>query len=85
MLDAGDDGVEVPAQAAVVFAGLVGETVDEVDGGVVIVPAEKGDAATFRAEVDGDGGFIVLGGGWNQIPLPGTTLHCCTSEGVCPG
>ena len=85
MLDAGDDGIKVPTQAAVVFARMVGEAMNELVGVAIVVPAEKRDAATLRAEVDGDGGFVVLAGGCNQIPLPGTTLHCCTSEGVCPG
>ena len=53
-LNAADDAVQVPAQAAIDLAGVVGEAVHQFDGRAAVLPAQQGDAATLRAEIDGD-------------------------------
>jgi hypothetical protein len=61
LFDAVDDAVEVPTQAAIDFVGVVGEAVDELDGGAAVGPAEQGNAAALRAQIDGDRGAGVGG------------------------
>jgi hypothetical protein len=58
--DAVDDAVEVPAEAAVDLAWIIGEAMDELDQGPGIIPAKERYPATFCAEVYCDGGPVVV-------------------------
>ncbi len=46
--------LQVPAQAAVDLAGVVGEAMNELDGRLAVLPAKQGDAAALRAQIDCD-------------------------------
>ena len=67
--EAADDVLEIPVQAAVDLAGIVGEAMDQFDGRAAVVPAQQGDAAAFSAQIDCNRGSAVVRLQWSSREL----------------
>jgi len=70
LFQAAGDGLEVPVQAAVNLARVVGDAVYHLDRGATVLPAQQADAAAFGAKIDGNEGACI---GRNK----GLVGRCC--------
>ena len=62
LFQAGQDGFQRPAKRCAAMHGSVGKAMDEFDGGLAALPAQQGETAAFRAQVDGNAGRFLQAG-----------------------